>query len=271
MTANVTPNPPRYRSTEERLAVERLTPDPWREDTVVSPLADHPQAAETPHHRIFDRRWFRRLEQWVGSFSKIGDRVFFPPDQFAWAETLEVNWSVIRAELDSVLQTAEDIPYFQDVSPRQKRIAGDKLWKTYYFYALGEVVEANCDRCPQTWALIKAIPGLKVAFFSILSPGKHIPEHRGKYKGLLRYHLALKVPQPAEKCRIRVHDWVTTWEEGKSLIFDDTYYHEVWNETAGDRVVLFLDLARPLRWPLSMMNALILQLAAKANIVKLDN
>ena len=37
---------------------------------------------------------------------------------------------------------------------------------------------------------------MKLAFFSILAPGKHIPEHRGSLKGVIRYHLALKVPEP---------------------------------------------------------------------------
>ena len=35
---------------------------------------------------------------------------------------------------------------------------------------------------------------MKSAFFSILAPGKHIPKHYGKHKGIIRYHLALKVP-----------------------------------------------------------------------------
>ena len=34
---------------------------------------------------------------------------------------------------------------------------------------------------------------MMTAFFSILAPGKHIPPHRGPYKGLLRYHLGLQV------------------------------------------------------------------------------
>jgi beta-hydroxylase len=39
------------------------------------------------------------------------------------------------------------------------------------------------------------------------------------------------------------------WSEGQALIFDDTFNHEVWNDTDGYRVVLFVDFARPLRQP----------------------
>ena len=57
----------------------------------------------------------------------------------------------------------------------------------------------NCQRCPLTTQLVESIPGMKTAFFSIMLPGKYIPEHRGPYKGLLRYQLALKVPQESTK------------------------------------------------------------------------
>ena len=92
--------------------------------------------------------------------------------------------------------------------------------------------------------------------FSILAPHKHLPEHRGHYKGVLRYHLALLIPEPRTACRIRVGSEVRTWEEGKSLIFDDSYPHEVWNDTDFHRVVLFVDFLRPLPFPLSLLNRL---------------
>jgi beta-hydroxylase len=89
---------------------------------------------------------------------------------------------------------------------------------------------------------------------SILSPRKHILDHRGPYKGVLRYHLGLIVPEDAESCRIRVGDDFRHWEEGKSMIFDDTFNHEVWNDTDETRVVLFVDVLRPLPFPESAIN-----------------
>lgn len=243
-----------------RLTVNQIEPQ------AAVPIA--PLDPQTPLHPVFDHALYRQFERMVGSFSKVGDRVFFETEQFPWAQSLEDNWQVIRQELDQVLEYADALPNFQDISPRQKRIAGDNLWKTYFFCAFDYVAKGNCDRCPQTWELIKDIPGLKVAFFSILAPGKHIPEHRGKHKGLVRYHLGLRVPEPQEKCRIRVNGQITHWEEGKSLIFDDTFYHEVWNETNGYRAVLFLDIARPLRPPLSWINELAFKLVSASPVVQ---
>lgn len=227
-----------------------------------------PQSSDTPIHPIFDRPWYRHFEAWLGNASPLGNAPIFPSDTFPWVTNLEKNWTVIRQELDQVLANVNTLPSFQDIMPRQNRISPDNKWKTYYFCAFGFVATNNCQQCPQTWALLRDIPGLKVAFFSILAPGKHIPEHRGKHKGLIRYHLGLRVPDPKEACRIRVDKTITHWEEGKSLIFDDTYYHEVWNDTDGYRVVLFLDIERPFQFPLSWVNATVSQVLALSPQVK---
>jgi beta-hydroxylase len=116
--------------------------------------------------------------------------------------------------------------------------------------------------------LIEAVPGMNTAFFSIISAGKHIPPHRGPFKGVVRHHLGLVVPEPRERCRIRVGSEVRHWEEGRSLVFDDTYEHEVWNDTDGLRVVLFLDVVRPLRFPVNLLNRLILFLIAHSPFVR---
>lgn len=210
----------------------------------------------------------KKLESLVPQYSLVGDSVFFSPEQFSWTQELEANWQVIRQELDQILPYADSLPNFQDISPRQARISPDNQWKTFFFCAFGYRSEQNCQRCPETTKLLKKIPGLKVAFFSILAPGKHIPPHRGKHKGLIRCHLALKVPEPQENCRIRVDDQIAHWEEGKVLLFDDTFEHEIWNDTNGYRVVLFLDIVRPFRFPLSLINWTVNRLIALSPIVQ---
>lgn len=210
----------------------------------------------------------KHVEELVPKYSLVGESVFFNTDQFPWAYELEANWKVIREELDAILPFADKLPNFDDISPRQRRIAGDNLWKTYFFYAFGFKAKKNCEKCPKTVKLLQKVPGLKVAFFSILAPGKHILRHRGKHKGIIRYHLGLKIPDPQTGCRIQVDDQTAYWQEGKSLIFDDTYYHEAWNNTDDYRVVLFLDIARPLRFPLSLVNWTVNSLIAISPIVQ---
>jgi beta-hydroxylase len=173
---------------------------------------------------------------------------------FAWTAEIEAGFPLIRRELDVVLQTREHIPNFQDLSADQKVLTEGNQWKTLIFYGYGRPVAENCARCPETDRLLRRIPGMKSAMFSILAPHKHIPEHRGPYKGVLRYHLGLKIPQPAELSGIRVAGETRHWVEGGSLIFDDSHPHEAWNGTLQTRVVLFVDFLRPLPLWLDLLN-----------------
>lgn len=202
----------------------------------------------------------RRLEKLIARFSLVGDAAFFDRQQFDWVPTLEANWLTIRQELDGVLKNVNQLPNFQDISTDQSSITQDQCWKTYFFYAYGIKAENNCKQCPATTRMIEQIPGMKTAFFSILLPHKQIPEHRGPYKGVIRYHLGLRVPQPYTDCGIRVNHEIRHWQEGKSLIFDDTFPHAAWNRTEEIRVVLFLDVIRPMQFPFSLLNRSILQL-----------
>ena len=60
---------------------------------------------------------------------------------------------------------------------------------------------------------------------------------------------------------MRVGSRETGWREGRALVFDDTFEHEVWNDTDELRVVLFVDFAKPLGFPANLMNRLLLAAA----------
>jgi len=222
-----------------------------------------PAPASRPKKRwsvAVGHRIIKQLERLIAGTSPLGDPEFFDPADFPWVRALEANWRTIRGELDGVLTRRERLPNFQDISTDQRSLTQDDRWKTFVLYGYGYKAPRNCARCPETARLVEQVPGMLTAFFSILAPGKHIPSHRGPYKGVIRYHLALMVPEPRERCRLRVGGTTVHWEEGKSLVFDDTYKHEVWNDTSGTRVVLFMDVLRPLPFPLSALNRLIIAL-----------
>jgi ornithine lipid ester-linked acyl 2-hydroxylase len=199
------------------------------------------------------------IERFIGKRSLVGDATFFANDRFPWIERVQENWLTIRAELEGVLADRDALPNFQDISKDQIEITDDDDWKTYFLYGYGFAAKLGVETCPKTAALMREIPGMTTAMFSILSPRKHILDHRGPYKGVLRYHLGLIVPREAEQCRIRVGEDIRHWEEGKSLMFDDTFNHEVWNDTDETRVVLFVDVLRPLPAPWSRVNRMIVK------------
>ena len=201
-------------------------------------------------------------------YSLVEDEPVFDSKNYPWTAILENNWQTILLELQEVLKHPEQIPNFQTISKDQINITKDDRWKTFFLYGYGYKMQRNCGLCPETTRIIESIPGMFTAFFSVLAPGKHIPIHRGPYKGVLRCHLALIVPEPADQCWIQVGDKIAQWQEGRCLVFDDTYNHRVQNDTDGTRVVLFLDIIRPMRFPGSWLNRVVLQLIRWSPFIK---
>jgi ornithine lipid ester-linked acyl 2-hydroxylase len=208
------------------------------------------------------------LERFLLRSSLVPTTPFLPTETFGWISEFESHWKEIRAELDEVLDYQEALPNFQDISPDQASITNDDGWKTYFFLGYGFRAAANAARCPQTTKLLEGIPDLTTAFFSILAPGKQIPEHRGPWRGVLRYHLALRVPEPTSAAGIEVGGQVAHWEEGRSLLFDDGYEHRAWNGTDGVRVVLFADVLRPLRAPAALLNRALIRVISVSPFIQ---
>ena len=208
------------------------------------------------------------IESAIGRASIFPDVPVYNNALFPWVPAIEQATAAIRAELDQVMAFRDRLPAFHEIIKEVGTITHDRNWKTFFLMGVGMDCSENARHCPNTMKAIAQIPHAVTAFFSILSPGKHIPAHRGAYNGVLRLHLALTVPAPAERCLIRVADEYRSWREGEVLIFDDTYNHEVWNDTDGWRVVLFVDFARPLREPWNSFNRSLLKLGPLAPFLR---
>lgn len=191
------------------------------------------------------RGLFDRL---IASSSLVPNDPVLDVRDFGWTQLLRDDWQAIRDEAAAVALHGSASPSLATISPDHRAIAEVDKWRSFFLWGYGFRIDENADRCPRTAALVEQVPGLNSAFFSILSPGTHIPEHRGVTKGLITCHLGLIVPRDGD-VRMRVRDRVVRWAEGETLVFDDTYSHEVWNETQGTRVVLLIQFARPLRNP----------------------
>lgn len=190
----------------------------------------------------------RTLGTFLGKQSLVGDTPVISNEHFPFLREFEENWEAIRKEAEAILKHRDAIPAFHDVSPDQHKISTGKNWRTFILYGFGNRLEKNCAQAPVTAKMLEAVPHIQTAWFSILSPGYHIRAHRGVSKGILRAHLGLIIPKEAEKCRIRVGDAIKVWRPGEVFVFDDTYEHEVWNDTGEERVILLFDFDRPMRF-----------------------
>ncbi len=161
---------------------------------------------------------------------------------FPVLKIFEDNVSSIREELVAVMNKPMIAPHqstwMQERPDLVKTV--QKGWKSYTFRFFGINHLPNMDSCPITANLIKSIPSIVTAEFSLLSANTHILPHTGFTNEVLRAHLGLIIPNG--DVQLRVEDKIVNWEEGKVLFFDDSKEHETWNNTNEDRVVLMFDI-----------------------------
>ena len=185
-------------------------------------------------------------------FPYLANRQFFERDEFDWVPALEAETPAIKAELEAIVAAGADFrPYVEDDPDRPRRefhgLHGDPSWTALYLWRDGRPVEENARRCPRTMAALERVPMTRIGaktpsvLFSKLTPGAHIPPHRGMLNCRLIAHLPLIVP---DGCWLRVGNETRRWEEGKLLIFDDSFEHEARNESGETRIVLLFDLWR---------------------------
>ncbi len=201
-------------------------------------------------------------------------------------KTLEDNADVVRAECLSLLQIKDKLTDMTKMggSYTQAGIHTAK-WKTFMFKS-GKFVEQNCELCPKTAAILRTIPGLYTAFFSILEPHQYVTPHWGYYKGFQRYHLGVIIPNDNadRKCFLRVNGNLEDnsrrdlslvengetyyWKNGEGVLFDDNYLHDAENGSDEVRVILWLDLRRKMPFYLQAFNMLCLAVAFRDESVK---
>jgi aspartate beta-hydroxylase len=182
-------------------------------------------------------------------FPGIPAHGFFDRRLFPFLDRIEAASADIQAELASVLTQDAGVQPFINMPPANagpwKTLNHSPDWNAFFFYRDGNRYDANCRRCPKTAAALDSIELARVpghspeAFFSILTPGTHIPPHTGVTNTRLTCHLPLIIP---ENCALRVGGEVHHWTQGHCVVFDDTFEHEAWNGSDRTRVVLIFDL-----------------------------
>lgn len=209
------------------------------------------KATPSPNTRPLIIRVGKRLRGTINRISSSQSLIPTSPliggDMFPWTQRLADHWQEIAKEAESVLRHRDAIPPLKDISPDHARIAADGNWRSFFLFGYGYQVPENCKRAAKTAELVRQIPDLNSAFFSILEPGAIIPRHRGVTRGLVTCHLGLNIPRQSDKCEMQVEDANVHWEEGKWLVFDDSYFHEVHNNTNERRVILLIQVKRPMR------------------------
>jgi aspartyl/asparaginyl beta-hydroxylase (cupin superfamily) len=214
------------------------------------------------------KMFLRSLSIFQAKHSLIPTTPIIGNEHLHWTKELENRTATIQEEFEKIWKKPEEIPTFHQISPDQARISRGNNWKTYGLFIFGQKIQPNCEMCPKTTRILECIPGLQNAWYSILAPGYHIPPHRGPTRALIRCHLGLMVPKERDRCWIRIGEEIAYWQEGKVLLFDDTYEHEVKNATNEHRAVLFMDVDRPMDKIGRFLNLSILRVMQTTHYVK---
>lgn len=187
-------------------------------------------------------------------FPDLPDTPYYDPMLQPWARRLEEAFPQIRAEALRVVAEDGRLPNFVDVpaGTAPGHLGGDAAdpsWEAFFFYRHGERYDANHARCPQTSRVLEAIELCRIAdqapeiLFSVLRPGTDILAHHGVTNVRLVMHLPLVVPPD---CALNLVDrGEHRWQEGKLVMFDDTFLHEAWNRSDTTRIVLLMDCWNP--------------------------
>uniref|UniRef100_A0A182V3U1 Aspartyl/asparaginy/proline hydroxylase domain-containing protein n=1 Tax=Anopheles merus TaxID=30066 RepID=A0A182V3U1_ANOME len=175
----------------------------------------------------------------------LAARPYWTEEQTTYATELELIRAKWREVRDEGLKLLTSAGVFVNES-ENLRDRGD--WKQLELFSRGARVERNCARAPYTCRLVEQyFPAARTCKrgqvkFSVMHPGTHVWPHCGPTNCRVRAHLGLRVPPGTY---IRVAQETRSWENGKWLIFDDSFEHEVWHNGTETRLVLIVDFWHP--------------------------
>jgi aspartate beta-hydroxylase len=170
------------------------------------------------------------------------------PSLFRAARELESNFVAIQREF--VRQFSQGMPLTKEGG----NLTREGRWNKFELYSHGFksptpnlVLRRNCERLPFLCKVLEGLPEATSMVFgsiylSFMTPGTRVRPHVGPHNIRLRIHLALQVPR---RVKMRVHNRIHEWQEGKCIVFDDSFEHEVWHEGNETRVVLVVDIWHP--------------------------
>lgn len=155
------------------------------------------------------------------------------------------NFKILQKEIYDIINN-NGIKCFDEVLPIVTNLMikkNNNCWRFKYLKRDG-IMDKNLNKYP----LLNKLLSDEIIFdatISLLDPQVSIPEHRGYFKGVLRYHLCIETPDDDPlKPYIIVGGEKYTWKTGEGILFDDMFKHQVVNKSDKRRIVLFIDVIR---------------------------
>jgi len=175
---------------------------------------------------------------------------FYESHQFPFASVLEKNYEDIKNELLVVLKNdkkgSQFAHYMGDGLEDDKgTMVKSGEWKVKYLYHNFGKNDENCKLFPVTSRILDSLDTQilrGMICFSAIKPGTHIIPHYGPSNMRLTCHLGIIGCQDVE---LSVGNEKCFYENGKCVVFDDSFRHSVMHRGPDLRVTLMLDLWHP--------------------------
>lgn len=186
----------------------------------------------------------------------LNKKIYFP--RHTYFENPK-TFQKIKQEVDNMLQKTNGgntLPLTQEsfggeniyIGSDVKIVDGVKrAWRVFNI-KIGETYTKDVvDHFPVLITTLKKLPEVLACTISVLEAGIRIPMHVGYYKGIMRYMIATHVPSDQKNVYLCNNGIKYHWKEGEGVLWDDNYPHKVYNNTMEKRVVIYMDVVRPLK------------------------
>lgn len=190
----------------------------------------------------------------------LRSHAYWPKSVSPIVQLLEDNFGEIRGELDNMIEAwGEGGALFKKPAMAAKTLQVKGSW-TDVTLKLNDWRPKFCEvAMPKTCGLLRDLPMVSgyvpgkngnksMPYVKVYrqEPKTHLRAHYGMTNARLQMHLALKIPGQST---LRVGHENRSWEEGKVIIFDDSFDHEAWHEHETEaRYVLNVGFWHPDLW-----------------------
>lgn len=158
---------------------------------------------------------------------------------FPFAKVLEENYETFKRELNTLILS--NTTMFGTENENRNSFSGGDWTALVIKSKTG--YSSFSSFLPQTTEILQSIDEEFILIkYSAMKPGTRILPHTGPSNRRLRAHFCITHTGGAQ---MRVGEEWRTWEEGRVLVIDSSYEHEVIHDGPDLRVVLILDVWHP--------------------------
>jgi aspartyl/asparaginyl beta-hydroxylase (cupin superfamily) len=172
-------------------------------------------------------------------YPELSARPRHDPAHFPIVAALEENFRAIRGEVESLPAAS--------FHRESERIPRRGAWDVAFLYERGRRHDDVCGSCPTLTSIVERFRTVRtpagMIYVSRLGPATTLAPHKGPTNFRLRCHLGIRVP--ASGCGIQVGCEARIWQEGRCMVFDDSFPHLAWNKAPEDRIIVVIDLWHP--------------------------